>query len=125
MQRSDEKEEINVKLDIVWNEPRQEEVEELMEFASATGCNGKLLSKGRSIYWTAKDEGHSWDGGKWYLDLSISSTSLNHDDLEDKMKGTYKLPGDLEENETYVIVNIEPGQFEVYIDLRNTKENEL
>ena len=41
------------------------------------------------------------------------------------MKGAYKLPGDLEENETYVIVNIEPGQFEVYIDLRNTKENEL
>ena len=47
------------------------------------------------------------------MDLSISSTSLNHDDLEDKMKGTYKLPRDLEENETYGIVNTEPGQFEV------------
>ena len=29
MQRSDEKEEIHFKLDIVWNEPSQEEVEKL------------------------------------------------------------------------------------------------
>ena len=87
-----------------------------MECASATGCSGKLSSKGSSTYWTAKDKGHSWDGGKWSLDSLISSTSLNYDDLEDKMKGTYKLPGDLEVNETYGIVNKEPGQFEVYIE---------
>ena len=78
-----------------------------MECVPVTGCNGELSSEGNSTYWTAKDEVHSWDGGKWSLDSLISSTSLNYDDLEDKMKDTYKLPGNLEENETYGIVNIE------------------
>ena len=37
------------------------------------------------------------------------------------MKGTYELlPGEFEE--TYSIFHIEPGQFEVYIDLRNEQE---
>ena len=115
MQRSDEKEEINVKIDIVWNEPSQEEVEEFMECASTAGCSGELSSKGSSTFWTAKDKGHSEDGGKWSFDSSISSTSLNYKDLEDKMKGTYALSPD-EFEETYGIVKTEPGQYEVYVD---------
>ena len=94
-----------------------------MECSSATRCSGELSSGGNSTYWTAKDEGHSWDGKKWSLDSLISSTSLNYHDLENKMKGTYKLPGDLEEDETYSIVNTEPGQFEVYIDRSLRKMN--
>ena len=81
-----------------------------MEYASATGCSGEVSSKGNSTYWTA-DEGHSWDGGKWSLDSLISSTSLNYDELEDKVKGTYKLPGNLEEEETYGIVKTGPEQY--------------
>ena len=39
------------------------------------------------------------------------------------MKGTYELlTGEFEE--TYGIVNIEPEQFELYIDLRNEQEME-
>ena len=42
--------------------------------------------------------------------------STNNNDLEDKIKGTYQIaPGDF--IETYGIVHIELGQFEVYIDL--------
>ena len=53
----------------------------------------------------------------------MSLTSLNYDDLEDKMKGTYKLaPVDFED--TYGIVNTAPGIFGVYID-PCLKENEL
>ena len=116
MQRSDEKEEINVKIDIVWNEPSQEEVEEFMECASTAGCSGELSSKGSSTFWTAKDKGHSEDGGKWSFDSSISSTSLNYNKVENKMKDT----GD---EETYGIVKTAPGKYEVYID-PCLKENE-
>ena len=58
------------------------------------------------------------------MDSSISSTSLNYDDLENKMKCSYKLPCDLEAKETYGIVNIAPGKFEGYID-PCLNENEL
>ena len=94
-------------LNIVWNEPSQEEIEEFMECASATGCSGELSSKGSSTFWTAKDKGHTCDGEKWSLNSLISSTSPNYNDLKDKRKGTYELsPGELEE--THGIVNTEP-----------------
>ena len=59
---------------------------------------------------------HFWDGGKWSSDSLIPSISTNYDDLEDKTKSAYKIsPGEF--IETYGIVHIEPGQFEVYTDL--------
>ena len=58
------------------------------------------------------------------MDSSISSTSLDYNELEDKMKGTYKLPCDREAEETYGIVKTAPGKFECYID-PCLKENEL
>ena len=104
MQRSDEKEEINIKINIVGNEPSKKEVKEFMEYASATGCNGELSAGESTTYWSAKDTAHSWDGGKWSLDSSISSTSLNYDDD----------PTD----DTTGIVETELRQFEIYIDRR-------
>ena len=56
------------------------------------------------MYWTADNKVHSWDGAIWSLDSSIPSISTNIDDKESK-----------EGKETNNIVQIGPGQFEVYI----------
>jgi len=120
-EEEEEEEDINVQDP---EEIKQEEIEEFMECgASVTGCSEELSSDGSSTFWTAKDEDHSQDGGNWSMDSSISSTSLEYNELESKMKGNYELaPGSFEE--TYGIVKTAPGKFECYIK-STLKGNEL
>ena len=50
LQRFDEKKEMNVELDIVWNEPSKEEVENITEWAFVTGYNGELSARRSTAY---------------------------------------------------------------------------